>query len=236
MSLSVVTFKWRPMPGYRSSFGPEAVNTLQRMVARHYPKPHKFICCTDDPAGLDPAVTVVPLWDEFAAVPSPHGGKQPSCYRRLKAFAPAIAEVFGERFVWMDLDTVVTGDLTPIFERSEDFVMWGETNPKSFYNGSLVMMTAGARRQVYEDFDPTTSPRRALKAGKFGSDQGWISYKLGPGEATWGRKDGVYSFRVHLAPNGNRLPAEARLVMFHGHVDPWDYSAQQIDWVREHYQ
>lgn len=234
--LSVICWKWRPVNGYRSKFGPETVNTLRRMVRRHYPSPHRFICVTDEPNGLDTDVEVLPLWNDFANVPSPHGGKQPSCYRRLKAFSAEAVEWFGPRFVSLDLDTVIVGDLRPLFDRPEDFLVWGETHPRSFYNGSMWMMTAGARRQVFEDFDPVKSPRMAKAAGRFGSDQGWLSYRLGPGEATWGRQDGVYSFRVHLQNGAVPLPDNARIVMFHGHQDPWSPRSKGIDWIREHYQ
>jgi hypothetical protein len=235
MTPTVVTFKWKPSKGYRSTFSSEAVNVLRRMVARHYPALQRFVCVTDDPAGLDPSIEALPLWDDFAKVKSPHGTHQPSCYRRLKVFAPEARDWFGERFVCMDLDTVVTGDLRPIFNRPEDFIIWGETDRRSWYNGSLFIMTAGARRQVLEDFDPKRSPKQAMKAGRFGSDQGWISHKLGPGEAKWGRQDGVYSYRVHIHPTG-QLPSDARIVMFHGRRDPWHPEAMRLHWVRSNYQ
>lgn len=235
---SVVCWRWTPPAGYRSTFGPETVNVLRRMVARHYPEPHRFICVTDDPAGIDSEVEIVPLMNDFAAVPSPYGARNPSCYRRLRMFHPEIASVFGERFVSLDLDSVVTGDLRPLWDRSEDFVAWGDTNPLpgSHYNGSMILMTAGARPQVWTEFDPCTSPTRSKSAGCFGSDQGWISFILGKGEATWGCADGVYSFRNHVAPNGFRLPANARLTLWHGGVDPWsDYARTNVKWLPEHY-
>ena len=233
--LTVCCFKWASPHGYRSRFGPEHVLTLQAMVGRHYPHPHRFVCVTDDPGGLADVETI-PLWPDYAMVPSPHGGGNPSCYRRLKLFDPRIDDVLGSRFVTVDLDTVIVGDLTPIFDRSEPFVIWGETNPRSWYNGSMMLLTAGARPQVWTHFDPLHSPQQALSAGKFGSDQGWISYCLGPGEATWTTADGVYSYRVHvLHERRGQLPADARLVMFHGKVDPWSPEAQQADWVRVHY-
>jgi hypothetical protein len=241
MSLSVVCYRWRPQPGYRSAFGPETVNVLRSMVARHYPRPHRFICVTDDPIGIDASVEIVPLWNDYAHIPSPHGGKNPSCYRRLKAFAPEIAEIFGPRFVSLDLDCLVTGDLRPLWDRPEDFVIWGDTNPHTFYNGSMVLMTAGARRQVWERFDPTRSPEEARRAGCFGSDQGWISYCLGPGESKWSKADGVYSFRNDLTQPATRrfsrhLPADARMVFFHGRHDPWNGEVQaQCPWVKEHW-
>lgn len=236
--LTFVTWLWKAVPGYRSQFCAAQVNTLARMIDRHYTAPHRVLCVTDMPKGIDASVQIVPAWNDFADVGSPHGSlvKNPSCYRRLRAFHPEIGKVFGNRFVSMDLDTVITGDLVPLFERPEDFVIWGETNPRSWYNGSLWMMTAGARPQVWNEFNPRLSPHQAKRAGRFGSDQGWISYRLGRGEATWSKGDGVYSYRVHLKPKGSRLPDNARIVNFHGEHDPWDSDMQRIDWVREHYQ
>lgn len=235
--LSVVTYKWRPAPGYRSTYGPETVNTLRRMVARHYPQPHRFVCVTDDADGIDTGIDIVPLWSDHAGIPSPHGGKNPSCYRRLKAFAPEIAEVFGPRFVSLDLDVVIVGDLAPLWDRPDPFVIWGDTNPQpgSHYNGSMVLMTAGVRRQVWDRFDPLRSPRDAKAAGCWGSDQGWISYCLGAGEPRWTTADGVYSFRNHLANGREPLPADARLVLFHGRIDPWSPEAHTIPWVKRYY-
>lgn len=236
--LSVICFRWAPPKGYRSEFGPAAVNTLRAMVARHYARPHRFLCFTDDTTGLDPRVEALPIWDDFAALPSPHGNKNPSCYRRLRMFRPDMAAIAGERFVSLDLDCVVTGDLTPVWDRPEDFVMWGDTNPQpgSHYNGSMVLQTAGARRQVWDRFDPATSPRLAKAAGCWGSDQGWISYCLGPGEKRWTKDDGVFSFRNHLKRVTHQLPPTARIVFFHGSDDPWHGAVQQsYPWVAKHW-
>jgi len=238
--LSVVCWKWST-PGYRSKFGPEAVNTLKSMVDRHYQDPHRFLCVTDDAVGIDPSVEIVKPWNDFVDLPSPHdfqasSKKNPSCYRRLRAYHPEIGATFGPRFVMIDLDCVITGDLRPVWNRPEDFVSWGDTNPQkgSHYNGSLCLMTAGCRPQVWTEFDPKTSPAKALRASCWGSDQGWISYCLGPKEAKWGKADGVYSFRNHL--QGQRqLPANAKIIVFHGRQDPWSPESQDIPWVREHY-
>ena len=234
--LSVVTWKWRPAKGYRSTFGPETVTTLCRMVARHYPHPHRFLCVTDDPAGIDPEVEIIPAWNDFADVPSPFGARNPSCYRRLRAFHPEIGRVFGERFVSMDLDCVITGDLTPLWDRPEDFVIWGDTARATLYNGSMFLLRAGARPQVWTTFDPVLSPALSRKAGQFGSDQGWIGCCLGRGEARWTAADGVLSYRNEILPRGGKLPTGARIVFFHGVVDPWMPAVQMTrPWVRAAY-
>lgn len=233
--ISVICWKWRAPANYRSQFTARHVDILASMVRRNYRAPHRFICVTDSPDGIDSSIEIVPLWNDLAHIQSPHGPGNPACYRRLKAFSVEAAAVFGQRFVSMDLDTVIVDDLAPIFDRPEDFVIWGDTNPTTPYNGGLFMMTAGARRQVWETFDPEKSPTVARKMGYFGSDQAWIGACLGPKEAMWTKADGVYSYRNEIARRGE-LPANARVISFHGQHDPW---APEImarhSWIREHY-
>jgi hypothetical protein len=134
---------------------------------------------------------------------------------------------------------VITGDLASLWHRTEDIVLWGDTNPQpgSHYNGSMMLMTAGARSKVWTAFNPVTSPKQSLAARCWGSDQGWISYTLGKGEAKWTKADGVYSFRNDLQRVGEsrHLPSNARMVIFHGAHDPWGPFAQRWQWVQQHY-
>jgi hypothetical protein len=92
------------------------------------------------------------------------------------------------------------------------------------------LITAGARPQVYEQFNPEA----AVEAGKkfLGSDQAWISQVLGPDEATWGPADGVYWYGSSDA----RLPTDCRVMFFVGKVKPWELALGNKDcWVAEHY-
>jgi hypothetical protein len=232
--LSVVCWKWKPpIANYRSTFTGDTVNTLRRMVARHYPDPHRFICVTDDATGIGPDVDVVPIWNDHGDLPHPHSHTHPSCYRRLKAFAPEMRELFGPRFVSVDLDCVILEDLRPLWNRPEPFVGWGGTTaPREAYNGSMYLMSAGCRAKVWRDFHPQVSPVLAKQAGFYGSDQAWMSYALGPQEPRWTTADGVYSFRIHIAPNHGQLPGNARIVFFNGKKDPWTPDVYSLPWVR----
>lgn len=234
--LTFVSWRWQPAKGYRSTFAPETVYALRAMIQRWYSRPHRFVCVTDRPEEL-PGVETIRLWDDCAHIPSPVGHSYPSCYRRLKLFAPDAGETFGPRVVSIDLDTVITGALEPLFDRPEDVVLWGESDfPHTTpYCGSLWMLRTGTRSKVWTEFDPATSPKLAWNAGCRGSDQGWMAYSLGRHEATWGKKDGVYSFRKDIARNGYQLPTNARVINWHGKVDPWSQLARRIPWVREHY-
>lgn len=240
MTREFVCFKWRPANGYRSSFGPATVNTLHSMLGRHHDGPFRLTCITDDRTGISSEVRVLPLWRELCNIPSPHGRGYPSCYRRLPLFAEEfngarIAELIGERFVVLDLDVVICNTINPLFDGGEDFRIWGDTAKGTPYNGSLWMLRAGARRKVWDEFDPIVSPRRSLALGYIGSDQGWIGAALGPFEPKWTTADGVYSFRNHIQRSGCQLPPGARIVIFHGAVDPWSMQARVLPWVTKHY-
>lgn len=246
--LDVVCFKWKPAPYYRSKFSATSVNVLASMVARNYKKPHRFNCITDDPKGINENIRIIPLWNDHSHLISAYGSKNPSCYRRLKVFSAEAEQIIGPRFVTVDLDVVITNDLSPLWDRPEDFVIWKSVTPATYYNGSMLLLKAGTRKSVWEDFHPVKSIQATRAKRQFGSDQAWISLKLGPNETTWAEEDGVYSWRLHidgsLNKNTNRyenkvksrdLPPNARIVMFHGADDPWESKAQSIKWVRENW-
>lgn len=237
---SFVTFKWKPFAGYRSEFCGAHVNTLFSMIGRNYAKPHRRICVTDDANGIDPSIEIVPLWSDFAELMSPHGKRFPSCYRRLKLFSRQARETFGDRIVQIDLDAVITADIAPLIDTPEEFRAWGDTNRAGGYNGSFIVMNAGTRPQVWELFDPIKSPQASRAADCIGSDQGWISCCLGKDtEAKFRQADGVYSFQNDMLKsplrNPGDLPANARIVFFHGNTDPWSPAAQRLAWVNQHY-
>lgn len=225
--LTFVTFKWHT-PGYRAEFTAEHVNTMRRMVARHYEVPHRFLCITDDPSGLDAGIEHAPLWDDYASVPNPTGGGRPSCYRRLKLFAPGMESLLGERFVMLDLDAIVVRDLRPLFDRDEDLVLY--RSPHNGYNGGMFMHRTGSMPFLWEEFDPVETPKRTTAAGFRGSDQAWYSTRLGLDMPQWDERDGVYWYA--RLPNRAALPKNARIVFTTSCNPPWKHGHA---WTREHY-
>lgn len=155
------------------------------------------------------------------------GPDKPQCLRRLAMFGPDAADIFGERFVSMDLDCVVFDSLDPLFDADVDFKMYRGTNRKRPYNGSMLLMNAGARPQVYRRLTPLAL--RVACHQYIGSDQAWISYILGPGEATWGAEDGVHAYRSQWNTT------KPRLMFFLGNPKPWDVEPQADAMIRKHY-
>jgi len=230
VTLSAVLWKWKS-PGYRTEFTAEHVNTMAAMLRRNYSAPLRVLCVTNDAEGIDGDVEIVADREDFKDVPNPSGrGGLPSCFRRLRMFEPDATKIFGELFVSIDLDAVVVRDLTPLWERDEDFVGWRDPMYPHQLNGSMMLLRGGSKPEVWWDFDPASSPQKAAKVGYRGSDQGYISWRL-PKSPQWRRSDGVCSYRMHA--NGPNVPDGARIVFFHGEIKPWALNG--VGWICEHY-
>lgn len=215
--LTVVCWKWN---GWRAVYGAEHVNAMERMLKRHLSVPHRLLCITDDPKGV--RCETMPLWDKPVVATLP---RKPNCYKRLRMFSDWARDAIGDRFLSVDLDAVIMGNIDHIAQRDEDFVILeGRAAP---YNGSLWMHRPGTRTDVWDDFNPATSPAEAAKSkranGKafYGSDQAWISHKL-PGEAIYTHAaDGVCQFGCAIH-NGMAIPKSQSIVFFAGGLKPWD--------------
>lgn len=230
--LSVLAWYWRQRNG-RASYGPETVNIWAAMVRRNLSMPHRIACVTNCPDGIDSSIKIIAPPRDFENVRIPSWGEgKPQCLRRLSMFRPDAGRIFGDRFVSMDLDCVISGPLDPLFDTADDFRIMEGTAPKQRpYNGSMLLMTAGARPQVYTEF----TPERAAIAGRhfLGSDQAWIGFALGWGEKTWSERDGA----VWYSPRYSRDPPDCRVMFFPGTPKPW-----QVDgplplnrWVKQRY-
>lgn len=231
--ISVVTWKWdngiHPKKGIK--FTADHINRFFKMLKRNTTVPFRPFCITDNWDGIDEDINVIPLWDDYRDM----GG----CYVRLFAFSEEVKTVLGDKFIWFDIDSVIVGNMDAILTDKADFKAWGDTHPRTPYNGSMIMMKTGARKQVWEDFHPLRSPSLGKRMGHVGTDQAWIGACLGKYEPKWNTDDGVYSYRVHLkrSPNPAILPENAKIVFFHGSSDPSKAEMQKLcPWIKEHWQ
>lgn len=226
--LTVLCWYWKQEKS-RTHYKPEHVSIWADMVRRNLTLPHRIACVTDIPEGIDPRVEIIAPPGEFEDIHNPRwtNGK-PQCYRRLSMFRRDAARIFGERFVCMDLDCVIGRSLDPLFDRNDDLVLFKGTSSNRPYNGSMLLVTAGCRPRVYEDFDQ----QGALESGaRFcGSDQAWLAHCLGWDEKVWGEDDGVVRFRSGYRA-GKPPP---RVVFFPGALKPW-MVAPVDPYARAHY-
>lgn len=231
-TLQIVTFLWG------DKYTKEHVRRLGDGLRRHLRIPFDFVLITDRPeawavpGSRDPQ-RVIRLWDEMRDAKL--------CGVRLRCFGPSMESIIGRRFAWIDLDMVITGDVTPIFRRTEDFIALATPQGPLAYNGSLVMMDAGARPLVYSRWNMADYHRLGLEyAAKHRmsngtvSDEGWMTIQLGTREATVGVPEGIHYYKK-LA--GGKLPKDARMVVMNGRrFDPsFPHLQKQSPWIAEHW-
>lgn len=223
MKFAVVCYLYEGPANYRA----EHVNILRRMVARNCTLPHEFWCVGDDPTGLDPGVNFYRCDRSMLSL----GG----CYVKLQMWRREVQEIFGDRILLLDLDSVICGNIDRLVLRPEAVVLWRDAlagSVKGFlYNGSMILMDAGARPQVWESFDAKNSPQVVAQSGMQMYEQAWIGLVLGPNEATFTAADGVLSYKFD-GVRDHGLRDNAAVVFFHGRPKPWEVDDP---WVKEYW-
>lgn len=227
--LGVLCWLWSQNTA-RAAYKAEHVNTWAAMVRRNLTMPHRIACVTDMPEGIDPSIEIITPPGDFLDITNPKWTNgRPQCYRRLSMFRRDAAKIFGKRFVCMDLDCVIGGSLDPLFDRKDDLVLFNGTSDARPYNGSMMLIKAGCRPHVFEDFNQAA----ALESGSLfcGSDQAWLAHRLGWSEKTWTEADGVYWFNGKFKSVAR---ANARVLFFPGRTKPWSL-ANVEPYTRRHY-
>lgn len=232
--VTCVTWKWSAPGG--PGFGPEYVNRLRAGLERHLHLPHRLVCITDDPRGLDRRVDAVPLPDGLRDTPR--------CRRRMRIFSAEFARHLGARILSLDLDVVLVGDITPIVDRREPLVCW-RVGYAGVYSGSFHLMDAGHLDGLWRAFesDPEGYPRRVSRE-TVPSDQAMLNaYLKGDDVPHWTEKDGFvtyfgagYEHLEHLGvgPRRQMLPPGARVVVL-GSADKADLEGGRAPWIRDHW-
>ena len=230
--ITVATYYWRDETrdnrGY--VFNHDHIRVLRNMVERNLTLPHRFVCVTDDKVE---GVETVPL-DWRKHVPG-------TVFMRLMQHNPEWAKAhLGERIMSLDLDVVITGSLDKLASRTEDFIIWRNPNfpqkGRAFYQSSVQLFNAGARPQLWTDFDPIETPKWVnWRFG--GKEQAWISERLEWDEAYFDYRDGVYGAGRLAGPGVySELPENACIVSFPGAREPSQPEVQEKHrWVKEYY-
>ena len=200
------------------------------MVERNLTVPHRIVCVTDEK--IDGIETVPMDWRKH--VPG-------TVFARLMQHNPEWCRAnLGERVLSLDLDIVVTRNIDHIANRKEDFVIWRNPNypakKRAFYQSSVQLFSAGARPELWDEFDPAETPKWVN--WRFGGrEQAWISERLEWDEAYFSDKDGIYGAgRLGGAGIYAELPDNACIVSFPGARAPWQKDVQEKHrWVKKHY-
>ncbi|NWG47277.1 MAG: hypothetical protein HXY25_12125 [Alphaproteobacteria bacterium] len=228
-----------------SAYGPRDVNTLRAMVGRHLALPHRFVCFTDDGAGLDPSIEVQPM--PRIEVPVE---RQISPWRKIGLFTPGLGGLTG-RTLFLDLDVVIVGAIDPLVTWTDKVgIAENWTQPGAGVgNSSVFTYDIDKYAFVLDTYNAT----RGTLFDTYPNSQTFMSRTLGPENIDFFPPDWVVSFKHSCMPGGlrswfetPRLPAGARVVAFHGNPKPqhaiegrypgkWYKHVRRTPWVAEHW-
>jgi hypothetical protein len=214
-----------------TAYGAEYVNNLFAMVSRNLTLPFHFVCFTDDPSGIIPAVTCHPLPPLGCEIPPDVPGKWP----KVALWSRDLHGMQGVA-LFIDLDSVIVGNIDCYFQHGspEDVFTarnWLRLTRKSCQT-SVFRFPIGGHPYMIENLraDPANISR------KYQYEQNYVTHNIRGGAKFW-PESWTRHFRIHcMGPWPLRylrppiLPRDARIITFPGLPGPAE--AMQGRWTQ----
>jgi hypothetical protein len=187
-------------------YRPEHVMALRDGVREHLAAPHDFVCLSDVDV---PGVWTLPLRHRF-----------PGWWSKLELVQP---HRFTGRIVYIDLDSVIVGDLSALAAYAGPFAMLSDfLRPERPASGVMAWdadADADAPRAIWDNW--VRDPEGHMYAHQGGGDQAFIRSVVGDGvDRLQDHVPGqLVSYKVHCKDG---VPDGARVVSAHGRPKPWD--------------
>lgn len=204
------------------------VARLRDGVARHLDRPHRFICLTDQVAA---PIDVEPVWIGHLDLQGWWG--------KMALFSPAVRGA--GRCLYLDLDSVIVGDLAPLADWDGDFAICenftrlaGHATWPCRYGSCAMVFRDGWGQDVWDAF---RGDRLRIMVESPKGDQQAIEH-LVPDAALLQRElaarghRGFFLNKRDLARHPECAPAGAALVVFGGAQRPHNC---RVEWVAKHW-
>lgn len=221
--LNVICLKW----GTR--YGSHYVNKLFAGITRNLHRPFRFVCVTEDPAGLTAGIETVPL------PPAPSTSiPWPNVFMKLLVTADGFANLKGPT-LFLDVDLTIISDIGCFFDYlpGKNCIIhnWIEKRKTLFRkapdigNSSIFRFEAGQSQYICDTF--LREIDRATDHTQFRTEQAFLTYAMQERywwPDTWARsfkRHSMWAFPLNLVLRPT-LPTETKILVFHGQPDPDD--------------
>ena len=231
--IDIVCFKWGP------KFTADYVNNLYRAIQRNTTIEHRFICYTDDPEGVEcetrPFLIDLPVWWYIIGLTNPE-------------------HEHNDKLVYMDLDTIITGNIDHILTLDKPFATISDFGWTSGLQTAYIMWNKSVRDAVWKHFTtkykPADYPKLDCDYTKWGGTNQFLEECMGvirinknPKPAIQDappvvRLQDVYpgecvSYKAQGLQNTQQLNDNIKMVFFHGKPQPHEVNNA---WLKEHWQ
>ena len=195
-----------------TKYGIEYVEHLQSAVRRHLHRPYQFVCITDNAQPRE--------WRTDISI----GTDWPGWWAKMALFTTGL---FDQRVIYLDLDTLVVGDLEPLADLPHGFYMLRDFHyPHRCGSGVMVWDTDLREAKLLYNMWKS-DPQGHMAKHQVRGDQEFIqAHYDGEIERLQDHVTGILSAKVDLNRGAMRPPADARLVCFHGAQKPHNMPAQ----------
>jgi hypothetical protein len=194
----------------------EWVRKLRDAVKRNCTKDHRFACLSDVEVPCE-RINLIHDW--------------PGWWSKIELYRPGVIE---EPTLYLDLDTVITGNIDHLTDLQYDFAMLQNFHQRGFVNSSLVWFRNKdlVPHKVYEKFlkmpEAYMAHHKRTQHDSYIGDQAFVWDALG-GRIPLLSLPTLKSYKYHCR---NALPKDASIVVFHGPPRP---SEIKTDWMTQHW-
>lgn len=187
-------------------YGPSDVEKLKNQVARHLSLPHRFVCLSDVEVPCE-RIAMQHDWQGW--------------WSKIELFRPGVID---GPTVYLDLDNVVLGDISNIFDCGHEFAMMQNLNRPTYASSAVMFFYHKAPVEIYERF--VVMPQHWVKYheihrdGPYLGDQAFIWSSLDRNVPFLGTKEyGIRSYRKDVLLKG-KPPEGTKIVCFGGIYKP----------------
>ena len=241
----VICMKWG------DKYGAEYVNRLYNMVSRHLTLPFQMVCLTDDDTDIDKNVKCYPIPELNLPAGLPERG-----WKKLTTFKPELYDLNGTA-LFLDIDIVIVDNIDCFFEyeaQHDDSVVIIKDWKKPWRmvgNSSVYRFKVG--QNTYPNLLPNFEKNFEQIRTEVRHEQAYLSnYLRKHHHLEYWDKSWCVSFKYQcIRPlplslvQSPRLPEGAKIVIFHGEVNPddaihggggkWYRHVEATPWILEHW-
>ncbi len=186
------------------------VSRLREQVALYLTQPYRFVCLSD----MDVLCERIALTDNL-----------PGWWGKIELWRPGR---FQGRVLYLDLDVTIIGGLDELADYPAPFAICRDWIPirghgLSKFNSSVMSWNAGSTDHIYTNFTPDVMNR-------LNGDQDFIAEQMPWAEiflADW-----CVSYKVQKHIKLKTLPAETRVIVYHGLPKSWDLPSDHLEEFR----
>lgn len=211
-----------------TKYGPEYVNRLYGMVRRHLTGDFNFVCLTDDATGIRPEVQCLPIPPLNLNLKP---GQRDGAWKKLTTFEADLHGLRGTA-LFLDIDIVIVDSMDGFFSQPGDFLIirdyprFWRSRKRIIGNSSVYRFALGAHADVLAHFRANMAQVQANHR----NEQHFLSHFLHrQGKLNYWPTGWCTSFKYDSIPTwptnwwkAPEVPAGARIVIFHGEVNPPD--------------